>query len=201
MPASVGLSALSFRAHAAELGSLMRFLFPRALATSHFGKGCLRRPEGRTPKSRSELLRPKFGCYRKAATGKTASVGGDFGVMLPLASQWFRSAVVARLRLEDLDWRAVEILVTGESGTVADYFRTARPTVRSNAMFATRVSLPRQSGHQRSARNLVTVPDCGPASSDRTKLPPGNAPMDSDEIFTGSRCGCSDRARHPHRRA
>ena len=74
----------------------------------------------------------------------------DFAILLLLARLGLRSGEVAGLTLEDLDWRAGELLVRGKGGgadslplptdigeAVAEYVQRGRPPVTSRAVFIT----------------------------------------------------------------
>ena len=74
----------------------------------------------------------------------------DFAILLLLARLGLRSGEVAGLTLEDLDWRAGELLVRGKGGgvdrlplptdvgeAVAEYVQRARPPALSRAVFIT----------------------------------------------------------------
>lgn len=82
-------------------------------------------------------------CDRIAPVGRR-----DYAILLLLSRLGLRAAEVAAMRLEDLDWRAGEVLVRGKGGrlerlplpgdvgaAVADYLRHGRPRSTTRAVF------------------------------------------------------------------
>jgi site-specific recombinase XerD len=82
-------------------------------------------------------------CDRARATGRR-----DYAVLMLMWRLGLRAVEVARLRLDDLDWRAGEIAVSGKAGRVdrlplpadvgaalADYLRFGRPVSDDRAVF------------------------------------------------------------------
>jgi len=131
-----------------RLRSLLRFLFleghtrlPLAdavpSAARWTGGGLPRALEAR---SVSALLE---GCDRSRAVGRR-----DFAILTLLVRLGLRSGEVARLRLDDVDWRAGELLVRGKANRVeklpvpcdvgeamTDYLREGRPNSQCRALF------------------------------------------------------------------
>jgi site-specific recombinase XerD len=94
-------------------------------------------------------------CDRATASGRR-----DFAILLLLARMGLRAAEVAGLELDDLDWRAGELVVHGKAGrcdrmplpadvgeAVATYLLEARPRVECRTVFLTLVAPPRAMGH------------------------------------------------------
>lgn len=90
-------------------------------------------------------------CDRNQATGRR-----DFAILTVLARLGLRAAEVAGMRLEDLDWRAGELIVHGKAQrderlplpsdvgeAIADHLRRDRPATSSRAVFL-RMLAPRQ---------------------------------------------------------
>ena len=63
------------------------------------------------------------GCDRSAVTGAR-----DFAVLMLMSRLGLRACEVARLRLDDLDWRAGELTVRGKGGRVDRLPSTAAVT-------------------------------------------------------------------------
>lgn len=130
------------------LRSYVRFLFATgvierdlsgsipAVKVSRFGA----LPVGVEPAVLDALL---DSCDRTSATGRR-----DFAVLVLMSRLGLRAAEIARLCLEDLDWRAAELSVRGKGGrhgrlplphdvgeAIADYLREGRPESTSRAVF------------------------------------------------------------------
>lgn len=109
------VSVGSAKGRVAELRSLLRFLYlkgltPLALATAVppvAGWHDTRVPSGIAPGDVQRLL---DGCDRSSAVGLR-----DFAILMLVARLGLRSAEVARLELNDIDWRAGEIVVRGKA--------------------------------------------------------------------------------------
>ena len=86
------------------------------------------------------------------------SAGGlrDYAILLLLVRLGLRASEVAEIRLEDIDWRAGEIVVHGKDRrderlplphdvgeAVAEYLRRGRPQTKSRSVFV-RLFAPRQ---------------------------------------------------------
>ena len=82
-------------------------------------------------------------CDRASATGRR-----DYAVLVLMSRLGLRAAEIARICLEDLDWRGAELVVRGKGGrqarlplphdvgeAVADYLRHGRPASASRAAF------------------------------------------------------------------
>jgi site-specific recombinase XerD len=99
----------------AELRSLLRFLYltgqtPLALATAVppvAGWHDVGVPTGLAPRQVQQLLDR---CDRTSAAGAR-----DFAILMLVARLGLRSAEVARLELDDIDWRAGELVVRGKA--------------------------------------------------------------------------------------
>lgn len=100
-------------------------------------------------------------CDRSRSTGRR-----DFAILLVMARLGLRAIEVARLRLDDIDWRAGEVEVVGKGQrhdrlplpvdvgeALADYL-CSRPTSSSRAVFLTAVEPPE--GMSRNAVVLVS---------------------------------------------
>lgn len=97
-------------------------------------------PQGITSADATALL---CSCDRRAAVGRR-----DHAVILTLVRLGLRAGEVARLRLDDVDWRAGELVVRGKGrresrlplpadvgGAIAAYLRRGRPTSRCREVF------------------------------------------------------------------
>jgi site-specific recombinase XerD len=109
------LSLGAAKCHVAELRSLLRFLYltgrtPLALATAVppvAGWHDTGVPVGLAPLQVQQLL---DGCDRSDAAGAR-----DFAMLMLVARLGLRSVEVARLELDDIDWRAGELVVRGKA--------------------------------------------------------------------------------------
>lgn len=93
--------------------------------------------------AREQVARILAGCNRRTATGRR-----DFAVLLLLIRLGLRAGEVAALRLEDIDWAAGTLIVSGKGAkecklplphdvgqAIAAYLCKDRPTVPSNHVF------------------------------------------------------------------
>jgi site-specific recombinase XerD len=132
----------------AELRSLLRFLYlkgftPLPLATAVppvAGWHDTGVPAGISPSDVQHLLE---GCDRSSSKGIR-----DFAILMLVARLGLRSAEVARLELDDIDWRAGEIVVRGKARrqdrlplpnevgeALSDYLCKARPSTPVRQVF------------------------------------------------------------------
>jgi integrase/recombinase XerD len=157
--ASRGLSAKSLQGRVAELRSLLRFLYLQAIITTPLGEGVPPVPgwkDAGVPRrlAATEVQALLDSCDRTTASGKR-----DFAILLVLARMGLRAAEVARLELDDFEWRAGELVVHGKARrcdrmplptevgkAVSSYLLEARPRVGSRAAFLTLVAPPRPMG-------------------------------------------------------
>lgn len=160
-----GRGGSSARNLAAGLRSFLRFLHvdgwtPVGLAAavpSVPGWGGRSLPVGFEPSQVGRLLEC---CDRNRATGRR-----DFAILTVLVRLGLRAAEVAGMRLEDLDWRASELVVRGKAqrderlplpgdvgDAVAEYLRRDRPATASRAVFL-RMLAP----HQQLTPSAVTM--------------------------------------------
>lgn len=147
---SVALSPGSVQYFGAALRSLLRYGHVAGLIGADLSAAALpvtgRRhsslPKGISPADARALLRS---CDRRTALGRR-----DYAVILTLLRLGLRSCEVAALRLEDLDWRAGQMLVHGKGrrverlpipadvgAAVAAYLRRARPEATRREVFLT----------------------------------------------------------------
>ena len=133
---------------AAALRSFLRFLHVEGLVEAPLAQAvpavAARKGTG-LPRgiSRVTLTRLLASCDRRTRGGPR-----DYAILLLLARLGLRSGEVARLALEDFDWRAGNVLVHGKGGrdewlplpadvgaAVAGYLRRGRPRSESRAVF------------------------------------------------------------------
>ena len=126
-------------------------------------------PVGAEPAALDALL---SSCDRMSVTGRR-----DYAVLVLMSRLGLRAAEIARLCLDDLDWRTAELLVRGKGGrhdrlplpndvgeALADYLRNGRPAVTSRAVFLS--ARPPFEGMSRNA--VVFVPR---SASERAGIP------------------------------
>ena len=158
--ASRGLSAKSLQGRVAELRSLLRFLYLEALIATPLGQGVPPVPGWKdtgVPRrlAVTEVQALLDSCDRATPRGKR-----DLAILLLLARMGLRASEVAGLGLDDLDWRAGELVVHGKGGrrermplpvevgeAVVTYLLEARPRVEGRTVFLTLVAPPRPMGH------------------------------------------------------
>lgn len=158
--AARGLSAKSLQGRVAELRSLLRFLYLQAMISTPLGQGVPPVPGWKdtgVPRrmATTEVQALLDSCDRATESGKR-----DFAILLVLARMGLRAAEVAGIVLDDLDWRAGELVVHGKAGrsdrmplptevgdAVATYLLQGRPTVECRTVFLTLVAPPRAMGH------------------------------------------------------
>jgi integrase/recombinase XerD len=142
------LSPGATRAFVGTLRPFLRFLFVTgrvsrdlsAAVASVAGSRLASLPKAIEPAVVQALL---ASCDRSSPVGRR-----DFAVLVLLSRLGLRAAEVASMRLEDLDWRAGEVVVRGKGGRVerlplpgdvgaaiADYLRHGRPLTDSRAVF------------------------------------------------------------------
>src|SRR6266508_5165686 len=158
--ASRGLSAKSLQGRVAELRSLLRFLYLEALIATPLGQGVPPVPGWKdtgVPRrlAVTEVQALLDSCDRATPRGKR-----DLAILLLLARMGLRASEVAGLGLDDLDWRAGELVVHGKGGrrermplpvevgeAVVTYLLEARPRVEGRTVFLTLVAPPRPLRH------------------------------------------------------
>jgi integrase/recombinase XerD len=99
--------------------------------------------------TRKQVTRVLAGCDRRTAAGRR-----DFAILLLLVRLGLRAGDVAALRLQDIDWTAGTLIVSGKSAkecklplphdaghAIATYLRKDRPSVKSNRVFL-RITAP-----------------------------------------------------------
>ena len=142
------------------LRSLLRFLHTTGSFLVRWRRRC--RPGVVGPPSvgmpraavRDDVRAVLAGCDRAGAAGRR-----DYAILLMMARLALRGGEVARLRLDDINWRAGELTIHGKGGrtdilplpadvgaAMADYLLHARPATGSRTLFVT-------TGRSRSTRS------------------------------------------------
>ena len=150
---SQNVSVGSTQFFVAALRSFLRFCFVEGLLTVDLAPAALavtgrRRsslPRGISPKDARALLRA---CDRRQAAGRR-----DYAVILTLLRLGLRAGEVASLTLDDIDWRAAEIVVHGKGRrderlplpvevgeAIVGYLQRGRPTTCSRAVFLRQIA-------------------------------------------------------------
>jgi integrase/recombinase XerD len=145
---AVSVSATQF--FVAGLRSFLRFCFVEGLVTVDLSAATLaatgrRRsllPQGLSKANASALL---DSCDRRSVLGRR-----DYAVIITLLRLGLRAGEVARLRLDDIDWRAGELVVQGKGNrkdrlplpvdvghAIASYIRRGRPSSDRREVFLT----------------------------------------------------------------
>lgn len=136
------------KAMVTALRSFLRFLHIRGKTRTDLSKGV-----PTVPRYRMSSV-PKFLCPEDvrlllvACDRRTASGRRDYAILLTLARLGLRAGELAELTLEDVDWRAGEIVIRGKGGcesrlplprdvgrALADYLRRDRPRCKSRRLF------------------------------------------------------------------
>lgn len=154
--ASRGLSPGSLQVVVAVLRSFLRFLYLQGMIPAPLGQAVPPVPGWKDtgvppcmPATQVKALLAS--CDRSTTSGKR-----DFAILVLLARMGLRASEVARLELDDFDWRAGEIVVHGKAGrcdrmplpndvgeAAGTYLLKARPRVEHRAAFVTLVAPPR----------------------------------------------------------
>lgn len=158
--AARGLSAKSLQGRVAELRSLLRFLYLQAMIATPLGQGVPPVPGWKDTGVPRGLAMTEVQVLLDSCDRATASGKRDLAILLLLGRMGLRAAEVAGLELDDLDWRAGEVVVHGKAGrcdrmpvpadvgdAVVTYLVEARPSVECRAAFLTLVAPPRAMGH------------------------------------------------------
>ena len=148
MRESQSMSVGSAQFFVAALRSFLRFCFiegliavdlaPAALALTGRRRSTL--PQGISPRDARDLLRA---CDRRQAAGRR-----DYAVIMTLLRLGLRAQEVANLTLDDIDWRAAEIVVHGKGNrderlplptevgeVIVGYLQRGRPETTSRGLF------------------------------------------------------------------
>jgi site-specific recombinase XerD len=154
--ASRGLAPGSLQGRVAELRSLLRFLHLKGLTPASLAESVPPIPGWKDTSVPKRL--PAAGvktlvdsCDRTTRTGIR-----DFAMLMVLARLGLRAAEVAGLELDDLNWRAAEMVVRGKARredrlpipvdvgeALSEYLVKARPRVDSRVVFLTVAAPPR----------------------------------------------------------
>lgn len=142
------VSVAAAQNYRAGLRALLRFCFTEAIlrvdlsgaALAVTGRRRVSLPRGIEPGQARELL---SSCDRRAASGRR-----DYAILVVLLRLGLRAGEVARLCLDDLDWRAGELLVRGKGArldrlpmpvqvgeAIAAYLRRGRPSTDRREVF------------------------------------------------------------------
>ena len=167
LAASARLVVESAKREAADLRSLLRFLYVRRIIDADLGASMppvaawrgTRLPQGVSAAQVEAVLN---GCDRSTSSGRR-----DYAVLCLLARLGLRSGEVAALQLGDIDWRLGEIVVRGKArrrdrlplpadvgAALAAYLREDRPRSAVHQAILTLYAPPRPI-HPSSITNLV----------------------------------------------
>lgn len=175
------LSAGSAKGVVAELRSLLRFLYVQGLTLSPLAAAVPPVAGWRDTRlpatiSAADVMALLEGCDRSGAAGRR-----DYAILVLLARLGLRSAEVAGLGMDDVDWRHGEILIRGKGRrddrlplpadvgeALVGYLVDGRPTVTSRTVFMT-VLAPLRPMHPTTVSRVVVC------ACKRAGLPPVRA--------------------------
>ena len=145
------LSVGSAKGRVAELRSLLRFLFIEGLTDTALAASVPPVAGWRDTALPPTLSRGEVEAIVAAPDRRTVTGQRDYAILLVLARLGLRAAEVAGLELDDLDWRAGELLVRGKGRrddrlplpadvgeAIAAYLSDGRPQADCRAVFVTR---------------------------------------------------------------
>lgn len=154
--ASRGLSPGSLQVVVAELRSLLRFLYLQGMTAARLGQGVPPVPGWKDTAVPRSMPAAEVEALLASCDRSTTSGTRDFAILLLLVRMGLRAGEVAKLELDDFDWRAGEIVVHGKGGrcdrmplpndvgeAVGSYLLEARPRVERRAAFLILVAPPR----------------------------------------------------------
>jgi integrase/recombinase XerD len=170
-------SAATFNWVAAELRSLLRFLYVRGYTATSLAAAVPTGPSRRGG-SISRAAAPGVAARMLASCDRRTGIGRrDFAILTVLWRLGLRAGEVAALTVDDIDWRAGELVVTGKGGrqdrlplptdvgqAIADYCRRGRPRSGNRSLF-----LQAQAPYRGLAR--TTVGSVAASACDRAGLP------------------------------
>jgi site-specific recombinase XerD len=145
------LSVASAKGRVAELRSLLRFLHLRGVTASCLAESVPPVAGWRDQRLVATLSADEVAAIIASCDTSTATGARDFAVLLVLARLGLRAVEVAGLELDDVDWRAGELVVRGKGARVdrlplthevgeaiATYLRRWRPRADCRTLFLTR---------------------------------------------------------------
>lgn len=170
------VSVGSAKGRVAELRSLLRFLFVEGLTATALAAAVPPVAGWRDTALPPTLTRAQVTAMLDSCDRATVTGCRDFAILMVLARLGLRAAEAAGLTLDDLDWRAGEIVVRGKGRrddrlplpvdvgeAIVSYVRGSRPTTACRAVFLTRYAPMR-------ALAPVTVSKVAVAASRRAGL-------------------------------
>ena len=131
---------IAWQRHHGALRALLRFLYlrqytPLPLAAAVLAVCAAHRAGASRTLTAGDVARLLAGCDRRTATGRR-----DYAIVTVLVRLGLRAGEVAALTLDDIDWRAGELVVVGKGGrrdrlplpvdvgqALADYLKRGRP--------------------------------------------------------------------------
>ncbi len=157
-----GLGSLQGRV--AELRSLCRFLYVAGLTDTALAESVPPVPGWKQTRVPARMIANDVQALLASCDRATPSGKRDLAMLMLLARLGLRAGEVTGLELDDLDWRAGELVVPGKGGcrdrmplpadvgeALATYLMEARPCVENRTVFLTLVAPPR-----RLAKNTVS---------------------------------------------
>lgn len=158
--ASRGLSSKSLQGRVAELRSLLRFFYVQAIVATPLWEGVPPVPGWKDTAVPARMAAREVQALLDSCDRATTSGKRDFAILVLLARMGLRASEVAGLVLDDFDWHAGELVVTGKAAqcarmplgaeageAVATYLLEGRPRAETRRAFLTLVAPPRPIGH------------------------------------------------------
>jgi len=138
---------------ATALRSLLRFLFLDGFVPHDLSGGVLSVAGWRHRGLPKALPRENLALLLASCRGQRHAARRDLAILTLMARLGLRAGEVAALELEDIDWRAGELVVRGKGGrldrlplphdvgeAIADYLRGERPDTASRRVFITAIA-------------------------------------------------------------
>jgi integrase/recombinase XerD len=136
------------KTHSSHLRNFFRYLFKAGKTTANLSLGIPSVAERYAPRLPRHLTPEQIENLLKAVKAETTTGRRDHAMVLLIARLGLRAAEVVKIQIDDIDWRAGEILVRGKGkvhdrlplpagvgDTLAEYIRLDRKTPSSRALF------------------------------------------------------------------
>jgi site-specific recombinase XerD len=145
---SAAVSVSATQNFVASLRAFLRFCFVEGLVDADLSEAALRVTGRRRPSLHRGIAKHEADALLASCDRRTAIGRRDFAVLITLLRLGLRRGEVAGLRLDDIDWSAGELVVTGKGArldrlplptdvgeAIAAYLRRGRPTSDRREVF------------------------------------------------------------------